>query len=79
MMEEKAHLWNLLTAPSQDGWQAVCGMGSEFKEIFMHWREKTQREGKKVWQERKKMNKYKMETKWLNTGMAEKYLELKVD
>lgn len=45
----------------------------------MHWREKTQREGKKVWQERKKMNKYKMETKWLNTGMAEKYLELKVD
>ena len=30
-------------------------------------------------EERKKMNKYKMETKWLNTGMAEKYLELKVD
>lgn len=37
MMEGNACLWNLLTAPRQDGWQVACGMGSEFKIIFMHW------------------------------------------
>lgn len=71
MMEEKVRLWNLLTAPSQDGWQVVCGTGSEFKMILMLWsggwwqgEERERGRGKALHLKRKKIDEYKMETYW---------------